>query len=130
MKHLIVCIVMMVSLVSQTVLASCNPKDIKKDTSTGSYIYPVDCHVEFGQLKQDEEERKKQISHLKESIKLKDLAIDTSNSRIELWQNTTYKMEDRLLKIERNNDRMKWIYFGLGILVMTGATYGASQLNK
>lgn len=121
---------LMVSLVCQTALADCNPKDIKRDTATGSYIYPVDCHIEFGQLRQDDEERKKQIAHLKESIKLKDLAIDTSNSRIELWQNTTYKMEDRLLKIERNNDRMKWIYFGLGILVMTGATYGASQLNK
>lgn len=119
----------MVLLVNQNALASCNPKEIKR-TDNGSYIYPKDCHIEFGQLRQDEEDRKKQVAHLKESIKLKDLAIDTSNSRIELWQKTTYKMEDRLLKVERNNDRLKWIYFGLGILVMGGATYGASQLNK
>lgn len=121
---------MTVLLASQSVLANCNPKDIYKDTQKNVYVYPVDCHIEFGQLRQNEEERKKQIEHLKESIKLKDLAIDTSNSRIEIWQAATYKVEDRLLKIEKNNDRMKWIYFGLGILVMTGATYGASQLNK
>lgn len=120
----------MVLLIPQISLASCNPKDIFKDVSKNTYIYPIDCHVEFGQLRQDEEERKKQIEHLKKSIELKDLAIDTSNSRIELWQKTTYKMEDRLLTIERNNDKIKWIYFGLGILVMGGATYGASRLNK
>ena len=119
----------MVLMLNQSVLANCNYKDIKEQ-SNGSYSYPVDCHIEFGKLVQNEVERVKQIDHLNKSIKLKDLAIDKSNERIELWQNTSYKMEDRLIKIERNNERLKWLYFGLGILVMSGATYGASKLNK
>ena len=120
----------MVSLASPEALADCNTKDIVLNTQHGYYQYPSGCHTEFGRLIKVEKERKKQVSHLNESIKLKDLAIDTSNKRIELWQKTTYKVEDYLLKIERNNDKLKWMYFGLGILVMGGATYGASKLNK
>jgi hypothetical protein len=115
-------------LTSQPALASCNPKDIKEQ-SNGTYVYPVDCHVDYGRLRQNEEARKKQVEHLKESIKLKDLALDYSNRRIETWQNATYKMEDRLIRLEKNNDRMKWVYFGLGIIVMSGAVYTAKQLK-
>lgn len=118
----------MALILNQSVLASCNYRDIKEQAN-GKYSYPVECHIEFGKLVKNESERKKQIEHLNESIKLKDLAIDKSNERIELWQKTSYKMEDRLIKIERNNDRLKWLYFGLGIIVMSGATYGASKLK-
>lgn len=116
------------ALLCQNAIAACNPRDIKEQAN-GTFVYPVECHVEFGRLIQVEKERKKQIEHLKESIKLKDLAIDTSNARIQNWQTATYKVEDRLLKIERNNDRMKWVYFGLGIIVMSGAVYTAKQLK-
>ncbi len=116
-------------LLNQNAIAACNPKDIVKNVEHNYYQYPVDCHIEFGKLRSVEEERKKQVEHLNESIRLKDLAIDTANKRIELWQNTTYKVEDRLIRLERNNDKIKWIYFGLGIFVMGAATYGASRLK-
>ena len=128
MKRIVLCIILMVSLASHSVLASCNPKDIVEQAN-GTYIYPVDCHVDYGRLRQNEEARKKQVEHLKESIKLKDLALDYSNKRIETWQQATYKVEDRLIKLERNNDKLKWIYFGLGIVVMGGAVWGAGQLK-
>jgi hypothetical protein len=85
--------------------------------------------MEFGRLLEVEEDRKKQVKHLNESIKLKDLALAKSNTRIELWQKSTYKLEDRLIKLNNNNDRTKWIYFTLGVLVMAGAVHGASQLG-
>ena len=127
MKHLIVCILAMVLTVQNT-LAICNTKDIIEQAD-GTYVYSVDCHVDYGRLRQNEEARKKQIEHLNESIKLKDLALDYSNKRIETWQQATYKVEDRLIKLEKNNDKLKWIYFGLGIAVMGGAVWGAGQLK-
>jgi hypothetical protein len=84
--------------------------------------------VEFGKLRFIEKERKKQIEHLEESIKLKDLALDISNKRIENWQQASYRMEDRLLKMEENTQKMNLVYFGLGIIVMGLATWSAGQL--
>lgn len=112
---------------SQNALASCNTADIKKVGST--YSYPVDCHVDYGRLRGVETERAAQIKHLNESIKLKDLAIDTSNKRIQLWQDATYKVEDRLIKLDKNTETVKWIYFGLGIIVMGAAVAGAGSLR-
>ena len=120
-------ILLILNFAINTSYAACNPKDIVK--KSGYYQYPVDCHVDYGRLRKVEDERKKQVAHLEKSIELKDLAIDTSLKRIEIWQKSTYKLEDRLLTFERNNDKMKWIYFGLGIAVMGLATHGASKLK-
>ena len=114
----------------QVVAESCNPRtDIVEDTKTGKFTYTEDCHIEFGRLRLAEKERQKQIEHLETSIKLKDLALDLSNERIENWQQATYKVEDRLLKMESNSDKIKWIYFGIGVIVMGGATWAAGQLR-
>ncbi len=113
---------------TQNALASCNPKtDIVK--TGNNYQISKDCYVEFGRLVQVEKDRKQQVKHLNESIELKDLAIDTSNKRIRIWQDATYKVEDRLIRLEKNTNTTKWVYFGLGILTMTAATYGASKLK-
>lgn len=114
----------------QAVAENCNPRtDIVEDTKTGKFIYTEDCHVEFGRLRLIEKERQKQIEHLETSIKLKDLALDLSNERIENWQQATYRVEDRLLKMESNSDKINWVYFGIGVIVMGGATWAAGQLR-
>jgi len=128
MKHLRLCILMIVLLVNHTAHAGCDLKKIRENPN-GTFTYPLTCHLEFGRLYKTEQQRKKELEHLRESVKLQDLAIDRANIRIKKWQDTTYKMEDRLIRTDRNNDKMKWIYFGLGILIMGGATYGASRLR-
>lgn len=115
-------------VLTQNALASCNPKTDIVKTGT-NYQISKDCYVEFGRLVQVEKERVRQVTHLNESIQLKDLAIDTSNKRIKIWQDATYKVEDRLIKLDKNTNTIKWVYFGLGILTMTAATYGASKLK-
>ena len=120
----------MVSMSTQIQAGSCNPKvDIVQNPSTGNFIYSEDCHIEFGKLRMIEKERQTQIDHLQESLRLKDLALDFSNKRIENWQQATYKVEDRLLKMEQNSEKINWIYFGLGVIVMGGATWTAAQLR-
>lgn len=128
---MILCTVLMVSLVNQQSLASCNPRDIKQQNYYGEprYAYPVDCHTDYGRLRKAEPLYKKQTKELKKSIEMKDLALKYSNERTETWKKTTYKLEDKLLKLEKNHDRMKWVYFGLGIIVMSGAVYTAKQLK-
>lgn len=122
---------LMVSLVSHSALASCNPSDIKQQNYYGEprYAYPVDCHIDYGRLRKAEPLYKKQAKELKKSIEMKDLALKYSNERTETWKETTYKLEDKMLKLEKNHDRMKWIYFGIGIIVMSGAVYTAKQLK-
>lgn len=121
----------MVSLVSHSAQASCNPRDIKQQNYYGEprYAYPVNCHIDYGRLRKAEPLYKKQVKELKKSIEMKDLALKYSNERTENWKKTTYKLEDKLLKLEKNCDRMKWVYFGLGIIVMSGAVWGAGQLR-
>lgn len=124
MKTLALILCMVFSLQS----FACNPKQIKEQAD-GTFSYPLDCHLEFGRLIKNEKEKDKQIEFLNKSIELKDLAIDVSNDRVELWQKTAYKMEDRLLKYEATSERMRWIYFGLGVIVMGAAVHGAGKLR-
>jgi hypothetical protein len=124
-----ICIMLTVLIPLQSMAEVCNPKnDIVENSRVGGFVYSEACHVEFGKLRFIEKERKKQIEHLEESIKLKDLALDISNKRIENWQQASYRMEDRLLKMEENTQKMNLVYFGLGIIVMGLATWSAGQL--
>jgi hypothetical protein len=121
----------MVSLVSQQSLADCKPSDIKQQNYYGEprYAYPVDCHIDYGRLRKAEPLYKKQTKELKKSIEMKDLALKYSNERTETWKKTTYKLEDKMLKLEENHDRMKWVYFGLGILTTGAAVWAAGQIK-
>ena len=112
----------------QLTLADCDfSKDVTK-TKDG-YLYSADCHKEVGRHVQVEEKRKEQVEKLEKALELKDLAIVTSHERIELWRDTSFKLEDRVNAIENLKEKNKWIYFGLGILVMGVAVHEAGNLK-
>jgi hypothetical protein len=121
-------IALIICMCFATSVFACNPKQIKEQ-SDGSFSYPLDCHLEFGRLVKNEKEREKQIEHLGKSIELKDLALKVSDERIENWQNAAYKLEDRILKYEASSERVRWIYFGLGVVVMGAAVHAAGKLR-
>lgn len=133
MRILIKRILLLISinvLLINSVKAECNPKtDIYEDSKTGRFSYSLDCHLEFGKLRQTDKDRQEQIAHLEKAIQMKDLALDIADKRIENWKDATYKMEDRILKLEKTNDNMKALYFGLGIIVTGLAVWGAGQLK-
>lgn len=119
------------SLLSVSVMAECVPKnDISEDSKTGKFTYSLDCHLEFGKIRQTEKQRLDEIDHLKSSIQMKDMALDLADKRIENWKDATYKMEDRIMKLDKTNDNMKILYFGLGIVVTGLAVWGAGHLAK
>jgi hypothetical protein len=52
--------------------------------------------------------------------------IELKNSEIELYN----KQNTRLLKLEDNSEMMRYIWFGLGVLVTGAAVYGAGGLSR
>lgn len=93
------------------------------------YLYTKDCHRKVGRLLKDTEDMQLELSELKKSIDLKDLALKKSDEQLMMWRMETYEQHERLLKIDRMSDRERWLWFGIGILVMGGATYAAGQLR-
>lgn len=103
--------------------------DVKKMTD-GTYSYSRDCHIEVGNLIEDNKIKSEQIKLLNKSIELKDLVIGGYEKRLNLWMETTEKLEQRLYTIEKYNSTQKWLHFGLGIAVSGLAVYGASKIVK
>lgn len=128
MKKLLSSLVLVSLLTPQVGLADCNyATDIKKVEQ--GYLYTTECHKKIGKIVKNEDKRKEQVDKLEKVIELKDLALDKSHERIELWRDTSFKLEDRVNAIDNMKERNKWLYFGLGIVVMGLATYGAGQLR-
>jgi hypothetical protein len=119
----------MMVLMVQSVLSACNPRQIKEQVN-GTFSYPLDCHLDYGRLREVDDKRQDQVKHLEKSIKLKDLALENANDRIDTWKNATHELEVELVKEQRNSERLKWIYFGVGILTMGAATWAAGQLVR
>jgi hypothetical protein len=108
---------------------ACDPStDITKNQD-GSYTYTKECHVEVGKKVEENEKRKEQVTKLYQVIELKDLALVKSHERIELWRDTSFKMEDKVNSLEKMKETNKWLYFGVGVVVMSLAVYGAGQLR-
>lgn len=128
MKKLISTI-LIVSCLSNVALADCDFSTVTK-LEDGSYKYSKECHIKVGEMKRDLDIANKQVKLLNDSLELKDLALSKSNERIALWMDTTYKLEDRLNKIDELRSKNNWIYFGLGAVFTGLAVWGAGQLVK
>jgi len=105
------------------------------DFSTGiskqenGYLYTRECNLKVGEMKRDLLISQEQIAKLNQSLDLKDLAIDKSNQRVILWQDTAFKIEERVNTIDDMRKSNQILYFGLGVLTMFAATYAAGQLK-
>lgn len=114
---------------SNLTFAECNPKTDIKETPQG-YLFTEECYLAAGTWKKESEQLKKDNEKLNKSIELKDLAIDQSQQRIQLWTDTTMQLEEKVNKIESSKAFNQWLYFGIGVILTSGAVYGASQLIK
>lgn len=114
-----------------TALGACQFKrgvDIIK-TEKG-YEYSSECHTEVGKILKAKKLREEQVSELSKSIQLKDLAIDRHQKRAVLWQNTAFKLEDRIHTMSKFKSFSNWIYFGLGIITAGGAVYLGTKVTR
>ena len=109
--------------------ASCNVKtDIIKQAN-GTRIYSLDCHKMVGKLIADEKDRKEQIAHLNKTIKLKDLSIDLSYKRADLWQKEAENQYGLLKKHAKWRSYEKYIWFGGGIAVTVLSVWASGQIK-
>jgi len=129
MKKLI-SVLLLFLMVSNVVLAdqSCDWSKIQPSADGTYYKYPEDLHICVGKLVEDNKAKDAQIQDLTKAIQLKDLALDMSDKRVQLWTNTSSQLEDRLTKIDSMERTNQWLYFGLGALTIIGAGLVTARL--
>ena len=118
----------MMGLLPLTALADCNWSSTEK--VAGKHSYSKDCHIEVGKLVKEQKQRVEQVAKLNKSLTLKDLAISKQSARIDLWRDTSYKLEDRLIKHDRYAKKNDWLLFGGGILTTILTGWAIGQVNK
>lgn len=122
-------ILVLLSFAANSTFADCDfSRDIKKLPS-GEYSYTAECHIEVGKRVQESELREKQVLKLNQSLDQKDKALDMAELRIQNWQQTAFKLEDRVNLIEKISDSNRVLYFILGVGVTSLAVFGAGQLR-
>lgn len=129
MKRL-VSLFLLFSFVSNVALADCDFKTGITPLSDGSYKYSADCHLRVGQLVQDNAVKDQQISDLTKAVTLKDLVLQKSDDRANLWMNTSGQLEDRLTKVDSLEKKNSVLYVSLGVLGTVLAVWAAGQLRK
>lgn len=105
----------------------CDTSTIKK-VSNG-YLYSKECHVWVGKNVKEIEIRDVQVKDLYKTITFKDLAIKAQQDRATLWMDTSFKVEEEYQKSRKMTEFQKWLYFGLGVVVMGAAVNGAGKLR-
>lgn len=128
MKRMLTAYICMAMAFNSTAYAICDSKDIQKQED-GSYKYSKECHTEVGKTFNALEKREQQVEKLEKVIELKDLSLDKSYERIDMWRETTYKLEDRVNTMEEMKKNNEVLYFILGMAVTGLAVYGAGQLK-
>ena len=121
-------LVVTLTLTMQSVLATCNWSSIKQKGNT--FIYSKECHLEVGRLVKTSKIKEEQVKKLNETIKLRELSLDYSNKRVDLWKKTTFEVEDRFNKQVRIGSLGNKMYFVGGVLLTILSVWGAGQLKK
>jgi hypothetical protein len=127
MKKLI-SLILVFCFVTNSALATC-------DFSTGitpgpndNFTYSRECHIAVGQLVEDGKAKDAQIADLSKAIQLKDLAIQASDQRTQLWIDTTGKLQNTLNSVNSMSNTNELLMFGLGALTVFGAGFMAAKL--
>lgn len=129
MNKIIICLLTFV-LFTNSVFAECDFKTGIVPGPNKTFIYTEECHQKVGKLVQDNAIKDAQIQDLTKAIQLKDLALQTSDSRIALWQKSSLDEQDRLSKMEIDQKGNEYFIFALGVLATVGAGYVASQIYR
>lgn len=121
--------VLFCSLLPSVAMANCDFKTGITPNSDGSYRYTAECHLKVGNMKQDLEIKDQQIEKYVKALELKDLAIVKADERWALWRDTSYGMQDRLIKYDDLRQKNQLLYFAAGVILTGFAVWGAGQLR-
>lgn len=110
----IISLFLLISLFSNFAFADCDWSLIKSNQD-GSYTYSKELHVCVGNLIQTNKVLAAQVDDLTKAIQLKDLAITKSDERVNVWMNSSLKLEDSLTKVQSFQAGNSALWFGLGV---------------
>lgn len=122
--------ILMLCFASNLAFAECDFSTGITPLGDGTFKYSGECHRKVGQLQQENKTKDAQLADLTKAIELKDLAISKADQRTQLWMDTSYKLEDRLNKIDELRSKNEVLYFALGVVFTGAAVWGASQLVR
>lgn len=108
-------------------IADCNWSSIKRNNDN-TYSYSEELNICVGKLVKDNKNKNEEISNLNKAISLKDLAIENSDKRANVWMDTSLKLEDRVNKIDSMQKTNNFLFFGTGILTTILAGFMATRL--
>ncbi len=115
-------IVLLVAMLPSLCFGDCDWSLGIKPLADGNYEYSKVCHEQVGTLTQ-------QITDLNKAIDLKNEALKASDERTQLWMDTSFKMEDKLQKVETLQKSNDWLYFGLGALTIILTGFATASLT-
>ena len=101
--------------------------DIQKEGD--KYLYTVSCHKQVGKMYMDNKSLKKELDLANEAYKQRTIEIQKADEQMRLWRDESYEQHQRLLNVKSASDTEKWLWFGLGVVVMGAAVHGAGQLR-
>ena len=113
--------IIFILLFSLSAQASCDWKTGIVPGPNKTFVYNEECHLEVGKLAQANKD-------LNSAIQLKDLAVQQSDARVQLWEKSSLDEQERLTKMDSIQHHNDILYFALGALTIIGSGYMASKL--
>lgn len=123
-----IAILIIACLMPISAFADCDFKTGITKNDNGTYTYTRECHIKVGEIRQDLDIANGQNLKFTKALELKDLALSKSDQRADMWQQTAFKLEDRINTIDSYRTSNQWLMFGFGMVSMFAASYAASQL--
>ncbi len=123
--------ILAITMFSNVAFADCDftmGKGVNK-LPDGNYEYSTACHVAVGQLVQDSKTKDIQLKDLGLALTAKDLALQASDQRTQLWMDTTFKLEKNINTMDELKKTNEWVYFGIGALTVIATGFALSSVT-
>lgn len=124
--------ILAVAMFSNVAFADCDftsGKGVNK-LPDGNYEYSKECHIAVGQLVEDNKTKDIQLKDLGLALSAKDLALQASDQRTQLWMDTTFKLEKNINAMDSLRKTNDWVYFGLGALTVIATGFALSSVTS
>ena len=108
--------------------ADCDWKTIK-DNGDDTFTYSKQCHLAVGRLVKSSALKDDQITDLYKTIQLKDLALQQSESRANMWMDTSVKLTETLNHYESLRQNTGLLYYTAGIATVVLSAYVMGQFH-
>lgn len=110
--------------------AKCDWSNDIKENPNGTFTYTRECHIEVGKNFKSVSLLNEKVELLEKKLDLKDFQITRYEERTQLWMDTSFKLNDKLMTYEATKKNDFWISFGLGILTTIATGYLFNEISK